>query len=79
MGIYAAGVDDIFKKMNKWTSNHKTYVCIVRTSLTENIFTENTITSLPNSEIPRSTSKIVEWEKKKRAKRIKNVLQCPMC
>ena len=27
----------------------------------------------------RSTSKIVEWEKKKRAKRIKNVLQCPMC
>ena len=29
--------------------------------------------------IPRSTSKIVEWEKKKRAKRIKNVLQCPMC
>ena len=27
---------------------------------------------------PRSTSKIVEWEKKKRAKRIKNVLQCPM-
>ncbi len=26
----------------------------------------------------RSTSKIVEWEKK-RAKRIKNVLQCPMC
>ena len=26
-----------------------------------------------------STSKIVEWEKKKRAKRIKNVLQCPMC
>lgn len=52
IGIYAAGVDDIFKKMNKWTSNHKTYVCIVRTSLTENIFTENTITSLPNSEIP---------------------------
>ena len=28
--------------------------------------------------IIRSTSKIVEWEKKKRAKRIKNVLQCPM-
>ena len=27
----------------------------------------------------RSTSKIVEWEKKKRAKRTKNVLQCPMC
>ena len=27
----------------------------------------------------RSTLKIVEWEKKKRAKRIKNVLQCPMC
>ena len=27
----------------------------------------------------RSTSKIVEWEKKKRAKRRKNVLQCPMC
>ncbi len=27
----------------------------------------------------RSTSKIVEWWKKKRAKRIKNVLQCPMC
>ena len=27
----------------------------------------------------RSTSKVVEWEKKKRAKRIKNVLQCPMC
>ena len=31
------------------------------------------------SGISRSTSKIVEWEKKKRAKRIKNVLQCPMC
>ena len=30
-------------------------------------------------EVLRSTSKIVEWEKKKRAKRIKNVLQCPMC
>ena len=29
--------------------------------------------------IMRSTSKIVEWEKKKRAKRTKNVLQCPMC
>ena len=29
--------------------------------------------------VSRSTSKIVEWEKKKRAKRIKNVLQCPMC
>ena len=27
----------------------------------------------------RSTSKIVEWWKKKRAKRTKNVLQCPMC
>ena len=31
------------------------------------------------SKTNRSTSKIVEWEKKKRAKRIKNVLQCPMC
>ena len=29
--------------------------------------------------IKRSTSKIVEWWKKKRAKRTKNVLQCPMC
>ena len=27
----------------------------------------------------RSTSKVVEWWKKKRAKRTKNVLQCPMC
>ena len=27
----------------------------------------------------RSTSKIVEWWEKKRAKRTKNVLQCPMC
>ena len=27
----------------------------------------------------RSTSKIVEWWEKKRAKRRKNVLQCPMC
>ena len=27
----------------------------------------------------RSTSKVVEWWEKKRAKRIKNVLQCPMC
>ena len=31
------------------------------------------------SVISRSTSKIVEWWKKKRAKRTKNVLQCPMC
>ena len=39
--------------------------------------------NFPNSggsfNVLRSTSKIVEWEKKKRAKRIKNVLQCPMC
>ena len=33
----------------------------------------------PAMEKLRTTSKIVEWEKKKRAKRIKNVLQCPMC
>ena len=29
--------------------------------------------------IDGSIPKVVEWEKKKRAKRIKNVLQCPMC
>ena len=37
------------------------------------------IIHMMGEEIFRSTSKIVEWEKKKRAKRTKNVLQCPMC
>ena len=48
------------------------FVSIARLRIT----TESNFAAL---RLARSTSKIVEWEKKKRAKRTKNVLQCPMC
>ena len=41
--------------------------------------TDAAITEAQLDELKRSTSKIVEWWEKKRAKRRKNVLQCPMC
>ena len=34
---------------------------------------------IPAGEHFGSTPKVVEWWEKKRAKRTKNVLQCPMC